>query len=916
MKIVSELFAGGFFRGDGVCPVNQICLLAKVMIIIALGCQASVGMSQGEEVRLPATKDNSIVMVNGEWDLNGGDQSRIRIKGNQHMVVLGFDTTTIRGRVIKRAELVCHSASEKISGVTISTLATDWDEQLSTGMTAGVEGMEGWGYSGARFPAVTGGNAFTLTYSIRSGNDAENKAEKDQGIYHWPIPTDFVYALATGVSHGLVIHEFDADYARNPTIYSREQSSKAPYLLVEFADGTFPTPGEASEMSLIGMTADEAELLLRAPSQGFAYQVHVNGHPLARHNVPLVRPGNLQTIPLRDLPDSVREASNHVVDVVVFNRAGDSSDSRQVEGRLFQSKSSVIPPVELKRAPVKPIEGVAVIPVVDKYDEQGGAVGSLPSDYRHNNTIFDGQTLRMAALPGEIIGFQILLRGKESVELMIDGAPDWRIDFFQALYVESNGRKIPDPLVPLSSPLPLHIDRDRAVFVDLYVPFDAEPGRVQSLLKISDGRQIAMELDILSVPLPRKASFLCEMNSYGLPDHVEQFYALQQVAYDHRVHANILHYSHHTAAPGARKSNLDMRLNDGRRMDNRRYDAVEEGAREGYWDDFVTAFGSYLDGSYFASGHRGAIPAPGFYLTFHESWPLNCRAYFNGDPDAYEAFKESPGYAKTFENLLADFSRVAEQQGWNNTGFQVYFNNKGSLEELTKAPWILDEPASYWDYRALQYYGEMTDRGRDAGTQVQVDYRIDISRPEYCRGMLSGRNDLWVVSSSAFENYSRLVLDRIRRENLKVWVYGTTNPVGVSNRQTMAWALEAWKNGAHGVVPWQTVDKTGKSLSVADTQGLFIFDRTSDGEIKIRHSMRLKAYREAEQLIEVLTLVKSRRNWSDEQLRSVIEGWVQLQGQTRKVNDADAGQTEYGKVSLLELQTLRAAALHWLSMTQ
>lgn len=65
------------------------------------------------------------------------------------------------------------------------------------------------------------------------------------------------------------------------------------------------------------------------------------------------------------------------------------------------------------------------------------------------------------------------------------------------------------------------------------------------------------------------------MNSYGLPDHVDEFYALQQVAYDHRVHANILHYSHHTAAPGARKSNLDMRLRSGRRMDNKRYDGVE-----------------------------------------------------------------------------------------------------------------------------------------------------------------------------------------------------------------------------------------------------------------------------------------------------------------------------------------------------
>jgi hypothetical protein len=67
------------------------------------------------------------------------------------------------------------------------------------------------------------------------------------------------------------------------------------------------------------------------------------------------------------------------------------------------------------------------------------------------------------------------------------------------------------------------------------------------------------------------------------------------------------------------------------------------------------------------------------------------------------------------------------------------------LHEATKAPWILDEPASYWDCRALQYYGELTDQG------------------------------LWVVSSWAFQHYRRLVTDRMERDGLKAWVYGSSN---------------------------------------------------------------------------------------------------------------------------------------------
>ncbi len=147
---------------------------------------------------------------------------------------------------------------------------------------------------------------------------------------------------------------------------------------------------------------------------------------------------------------------------------------------------------------------------------------------------------------------------------------------------------------------------------------------------ISDGREIPIELIVLPFALPREATFLCEMNSYGLPDQASDYYALQQIAYDHRVHVNILHYSHNTAAPGSRKSNLDMRLPSGRRMDNRRYDQIEPGASSAYWDDFAEAFSPMLDGSCFQNGYRGPIAAPGFYLTFHESWPLHCREFFNG----------------------------------------------------------------------------------------------------------------------------------------------------------------------------------------------------------------------------------------------------------------------------------------------
>jgi len=316
----------------------------------------------------------------------------------------------------------------------------------------------------------------------------------------------------------------------------------------------------------------------------------------------------------------------------------------------------------------------------------------------------------------------------------------------------------------------------------------------------------------------------------------------------------------------------------------------------------------YLDGSLFKEGHRGPIAAPAFYLTFHESWPLNCRAYFNGDPDAYQSFADQPAYARTYVNILQDFARLAESKGWKQTGFQVYFNNKGSLNEKTKAPWILDEPSSYWDYRALQFYGELTDRGREVAPGVQINYRIDISRPEYCRGQLDRRDDLWVVSASAFQNYRRLVTDRMHRDDLKAWVYGTSNHVHETNRNIQAWALDAWQDGATGIVPWQTVNKSGSALREADQLGLFIFDKNASGETVIRHSMRLKAYRDAQQLIEYLNLLRQQKGWSQNQMRHFVNQYVELNAQVNKTNEADAGTTAYGRLSASGLETLRMAA--------
>ena len=282
-----------------------------------------------DDVQLNVTMDNSIVMVDGEWSENAGQQGQIRIKGNQHIVAMAFDVAAIVGMRIKKATLVCVQGEQSISGVTISTIGTPWNESRSTGLTAGIDGINGWGYQGARFPAVIGGNSFTLVEPSASVIRIEK--------YHWDVPPDMVHAMAIGIAHGLAIHEHDADYGRNPTIFSREQSGKEPYLLIERDDEADPTPIPPSQLKVTTSDGDTAHLMLKAPVQGFAYEVLINGLPLGRHNIPLVKNGSVQTIPLRDLQAGVHSDEHHEIRVVTLNRTGQRSEPAVIQAVIFKS---------------------------------------------------------------------------------------------------------------------------------------------------------------------------------------------------------------------------------------------------------------------------------------------------------------------------------------------------------------------------------------------------------------------------------------------------------------------------------------------------------------------------------------------------------------------------------------------------
>ncbi len=853
-----------------------------------------------ESLKIPATKDNSIVLVDNEWTENAGSAGRIRIKGNQHLVAMDFDWSSLKGKVVASAELVCFRGEQSIAGLTISTIQAPWDEQKSNALSSGLN-PDGWAWPGSRFPTVAGGNSFSLL--------CQSPSRMEGDTYHWAVDPALILANIVGAAYGLCLHEWSADYSRNPTIFSREQSAKQPCLLVTVAEKTdLPLPLPPTNLTVSEpVDPNDLRILFTAPNSGFAYEVLVNDNPLPRWNIPFVQPGITQAVSLRDIHFSAKTDLN--IEIRTIDGLGRKSNLANLTLRIPKPGQFPIADFSATAAQSPRYPDLCAIPALDKYDSVGKPVGVLPDDYRNRNEIYDGQTIRLKAACGEVVSVLLLIRGKGSVTIKCD--LPLRADFSQALFVKSGDRMIPDPLVPFKS-LTLSTEQDTPVCLDVFVPFDLTSERITGSITLSDGRSLPIELTILPFAIPRRASFLCEMNSYGLPDRVKTFYNLQQIAYDHRCHVNILYYSHNTAAPGSRKTNLDMVLPDGRRMNQNRFNDIAPGADHGFWDDFITAFGPYLSGQCFAKGHRGPIPAPGFYLPFHESWPLHVRQFFNGSPDAYAAFVEHPEYEITFSNILADFLAVAQKQGWTETGFQLYLNNKGSLHDPRKAPWILDEPADYWDFRALAFYADMTRKTKGNLCPIKIDYRIDISRPEFDRGQLDRKADLWVTSSDAMRHFGRLVTDRSRATGETIWVYGTSNDPATSNRQTLGWVLWAWRNGATGIVPWQTINTDGSALKQADPLGIFIYDKQADGSIAIRPSLRLKAYLRAQQEIEYLNLAMAKPGITQPKINRLFDACLRLDARVDKTSVEDAGTVVFGNLSPDALRRLHESLIQLL----
>jgi hypothetical protein len=876
----------------------------------------------GEATRVPVTRDTWVSCVGDEARCNLGGSSRLKVKSIQEMSLVDLDPGPLRGRVIEKAVLHLRtSGSEILRRITVSSLSSDWVE----GTAPSYQPQEGsssfdarqnpdvpWAYPGSDLTAVVLGEGGSIWHM------ADATPPDADGWQQVPVDPRVVGARVAGTSYGfLVFDDTGSEWTRdgdafnfrlfpNRFVYSRDSGeANAPYFSVWLgaADADPPAAPAGLTAESAGLPAGEAIVSWtvpedRGPAGTLGFFVDADGKPVPRYLIPPAgRPGERVAMRLRDLGFSPGAEVKLAVRAV--DAAGNAGPA--AEGSLRVSDK--VPP-QLPGEPPKPYEtagplprfGGAEVAIVDALDKVEPLTGKMIPEqapgYLAANHLWSAERkeVRLAAARNEFVAFQILIDGPVRgvrPSLMFEGkGRGIRARFSRYRHVVSKLGPLPDPVVSLNGPVdipssdePVPGLKRGSLLCEVYVPHSASPGAYEGTLRLQTGSE-ALKIDVVlwiwDFTLPDVLSFLPEMNCYGLPANERDYYRL---AHEHRTVLNRLPYSqrgevHDGCAPAW----------DGTKLDWTAWDLP-----------------------------RAGVPVECFYLPLHENWPSTMEGHYNGSYWADEAF--DPLYRQTFVEVARQMAEHFEARGWRGTIFEGFLNNKNSFKRggwsRGSSPWLLDEPASFQDYWALRWFGEAFHEGVQkalgpTGGRAKLEFRCDISRPEWQRDSLDRVLNYNVVNGGAFRRYHRLVIDRKRQFGQIVVNYGTTNAVEQSNVQPVGWCLDSWTLESDGVVPWQTIGGEG-SWKKADQLSLF-YPGSAVGQDAPVPSIRLKAYRRGEQDAEYLALFAQATGEPRWALGQAVRRELNLAAEQRGTDptaEEDAGIVQYAHLLPQDVWALR-----------
>jgi hypothetical protein len=191
------------------------------------------------------------------------------------------------------------------------------------------------------------------------------------------------------------------------------------------------------------------------------------------------------------------------------------------------------------------------------------------------------------------------------------------------------------------------------------------------------------------------------------------------------------------------------------------------------------------------------------------------------------------------------------------------------------------------DFWALRWFGLLWKEAVDpVKGKAKMWYRGDISFSQYGRNILSGVMDVKYLGGNTPQK-TRMELDEQTRWPHSFAEYGSANPIYAPNTQPVLWCLKAWGDGASGVLPWQTIGSEDCWKTAEQTA---LFYPSPEGPMP---SVRLKAFRQGQQLVEYLHLYQRLRKVERRRMVAWLKDQINLEGKIYKGSSLDAGTRQF-----------------------
>ncbi len=575
--------------------------------------------------------------------------------------------------------------------------------------------------------------------------------------------------------------------------------------------------------------------------------------------------------------------------------------------------------------------------------------GDADGGWSHANPVWDGAGITLQALRNEWVAVQLELgaprgqarwtlrattfRGKDA-RLPADGCRMFRCWYQHC----SDGPRgwYADPLLPLPAGAPLEIPAPdqalagqhwQSVYCEWHVPAQVPAGTYRASIIANDGtgeHEVPITLAVGAPAIPDRAAFVLSLNAYDPPGEdcgppaSAGFLAAERsfhvMSHEHRATLAVVGYGHSAHfQPG-----IDLPLaGSGAAMHVSDWSA---------WDQ---RFGPLFDGSAFAGTARAGVAYDHFYLPFMESWPTPMRDGYQWDRLSWEdhwrlAGTPEQGFSEAYKQqwmaVMRDVDRHINTRGWS-TRFLVYLNDKYYYKQYDPVRrrdgagtsfWLLDEPMHIDDFRALGFFAGLT-RSALADERGRILFRADISRPQWGRDTLDRSLDLQV--SGGYDEHAAWLKDWRERYGQTIWTYGSTPPATQPASAIVAMLMDLYRRGVDGYVPWLVLGSGDNWIHPVETCVLYTgHGRGVEGACP---SLRLQAYRRAEQEIEYLRLYALQQGWpAHDPDRRALEAWLAGlfgPGRMQTLDAAGGARMRQASVGLGALDALHR--LLWLALT-